>query len=79
MAHALAAKGPLTRSAAGLEAKKSLFDKGKHDSVMKIKTEKTNFFRIFWKFKPVYDSWNQLKNQKRFYKRIGFSNFENRF
>ena len=38
MAHAPLAKGPLTRSAAGLEAKKSLFDKGKHDSVMKIKT-----------------------------------------
>ena len=38
MAHAPLAKGPLTRSAAGLEATKSLFDKGKHDSVMKIKT-----------------------------------------
>ena len=38
MAHAVA-KGPVTRSTAGLEAKKSLFDKGNLDSVVKVKTD----------------------------------------
>ena len=40
MAHASAAKGPVARSTAGSEAKKSLFDKRKPDTVVKVKTYK---------------------------------------
>ena len=38
MAHSSLAKGPPTRSASGLEARKSLFDKHKPDSVSKSKS-----------------------------------------